>query len=138
MMKNNHGSATAAAVAREDGQLNVLGENRILEGLPSGNFRRLTRSLERVTLTVRTELYVPDRKIEYVYFPLSGVMSVVVDLNNGGHVEVGTVGNEGMLGMPVVHGAAASRFRAFAQVTGAALRMKTSAFLRAMISNAAF
>ena len=109
--------------------LNVAGENRILTGLPPADKKRLTARMEEVDLDTRTILYFPDQRIEHVYFPLTGVLSVVADLDKHGGVEIGTVGNEGMLGVPLLHRADRGRFHAFAQVAGKALRMEVSVFI---------
>ena len=112
--------------------LNVLGENRILAGLPPAEFERLVAGMERVSLHIRDSVYDADQPIDYAYFPLSGVISVVAEMRGGSSAELGTIGNEGMLGVPLVHGTDRSCFHAFTQVSGAALRMKTQAFLKEM------
>src|SRR5262249_35578061 len=84
--------------------------------------------MQPVSIHTRQELVTPEKSLEYVYFPLSGVLSMVVDMNGGSQVEVGTVGNEGLLDAAIVFGSSSSRFRCFAQVTGTSLRMKASRF----------
>jgi CRP-like cAMP-binding protein len=110
--------------------INVLGQNRILSGLPGTDYRRLQPRLERVSLKVRDAIYDADQPMRHVYFPLSGVSSVVVDTEGGLAVEVGTIGNEGMVGTAVFLGADRQRMRSFQQITGEALRMATPAFKR--------
>src|SRR5262249_23637303 len=66
--------------------------------------------------------------IEHVYFPLSGVMSLVVQMADNATVEVGTIGNEGMVGTPVLLGVDRSPTKAFCQVPGECLRMSIAEF----------
>lgn len=70
--------------------------NRLLSLLPTAELGRLLPSLEFVELPLRTILYEPDLPITHVYFPLDGVGSLIATLDEGGTVEVGTVGHEGM------------------------------------------
>lgn len=137
-MRENSRRATladdTAAMRKASALPNLLGENRLLAGLPAAEYRRLKPHLERVSLRVREALYEPERPIDYAYFPVSGVVSVVVDMQGGGAAEIGTIGNEGMLGVELVHGETQSRFRSFAQVSGAGLRMKAKTFRKEMES----
>ena len=68
-------------------------------------------------------LYEAGAQIEQVYFPLSGMVSLVISSEGGQTVEVGTVGNEGMLGTQIVLGARTSHVEAVIQVAGEGLRM---------------
>lgn len=107
--------------------INVPGENRLLAMLPRAELKRLHARLEPVSLGLRTTLYEPEKPISHVFFPLSGVMSLVIETKNGA-VEVGTVGNEGMVGVPLFLGSKRTTVRAFAQVPGEALRMRAEYF----------
>jgi CRP-like cAMP-binding protein len=81
-----------------------------------------------VDLEIKTVLFEPGQPIEGVYFPLDGVISLVTALEGGDIVEVATVGNEGIVGVPLVsHGTLA--VRAIAQVAGRSLRMEAAAYL---------
>ncbi len=115
-------------------QNHIPGENRLLAALPKGDHARLVPELEQVSLGVKDVLYEADAPITHVYFPLNGVMSLVIEMKDGRTVEVGTVGNEGMVGTPVFLGAEESPTRAFSQVPGDALRMRVGAF-KAEVSN---
>jgi CRP-like cAMP-binding protein len=101
--------------------------NRLIDALPSKDRERLLAKTEEVQLELRESLYTPDEPIRYVYFPLTFVASMVSDLGNGGSLEVGTVGNEGMVGIPVFLGTTRVPFRMFAQVAGEALQMEAAA-----------
>jgi CRP-like cAMP-binding protein len=103
------------------------GDNLLL-GLLSRTERRAVESdMEPIELKMREMLFQGNQEIDSVYFPLSGVMSLIV---TGAEkpVEVGTIGNEGMVGTPVFLGTAMSPTQAFAQIPGRALRMKAADF----------
>jgi len=70
--------------------------------------------------------------MSHVYFPTSGVCSIVSIADNGKLVEMATIGNEGMIGLPVFLGLDFSPIRALSQVSGKALRMPATSFLRAL------
>ena len=104
-------------------------ENRLLAALPSASMERLRPKLELVELGLKEIIWEQDAPIRYVYFPLNGVFSMISIMADGSSVEVGTVGNEGLLGVPVVLGGVRTPLRAFAQVPGVSWRM-TSEDLR--------
>lgn len=106
----------------------IPGENRLLAALPDAVLDRLRPRLEETALGLKQVLYEADRPIEHVYFPRTGVVSLVIAMADGLMVEVGTVGNEGMVGTPVFLGAEKSPTKAFAQVPGEALRMRAEDF----------
>ena len=99
------------------------GQNRLLEMLPEEYLERLRPHLELVTLDLRQNLYKPNEPIADVYFPISGVCSLVINMDDGAIVEVATVGNEGMVGLPVFLGAGMIPGEAFAQVAGQSFRL---------------
>lgn len=85
-------------------------------------------SLSPVFFAVNTVILKPDQAIESVYFPLNSVISLLTPLGDGTTLEVATVGNEGMLGVPLVpHGSLA--VRAVAQMAGWAVRLDAAQFL---------
>lgn len=104
---------------------NLPRENRLLAALPPEVYERLRPHLTLVELGLREILWEKDGPIPYVYFPLNGVVSMIAIMHDGSSVEVGTVGNEGMAGLPVFLGAARANIRAFSQVPGQALRMSS-------------
>lgn len=113
-------------------KLHVPGENRLLAALPRKEYDRLRPDLDEVSLGLKDVLYEAEKPITHVYFPLNGVMSLVIEMSDGQTVEVGTIGNEGMVGTPVFLGADKSPTKAFAQVPGKALRMKAGTFKEEM------
>jgi CRP-like cAMP-binding protein len=105
-------------------------ENRLLSALPIEEYKRLLPNLELVSLNFKQIIYAPDEPIEYVYFPNSGVISLVNVTEDGKTVEAGMVGNEGMAGIPVLLGADKMPSLAISQVVGDAVRMKADVFKR--------
>lgn len=99
-------------------------KNSLLASLPWEEYERLQPYLEQVSLDFKLELYQPNRPIEYVYFPLEGVCSLLSVTSEGDLIEVATVGNEGMVGLPVFLGVRQIPGVAMCQVTGNALRMR--------------
>ena len=112
------------------------GQNRLLSALPREAQIRLLPRLEKASLAVRQVLAEPDEPIAHVYFPLSGVISLLVVLKDGERVEIATVGNEGMLGTAVLLGGERGRLLALCQVAGQALRMRSEHFRQAIVEHA--
>lgn len=112
-------------------------KNRLLTALPKEEYQRLLPYLETVSLTFKQIIYTPNEPIEYVYFPNSGIISLVNITEDGGTVEVATVGNEGMAGIPVLLGADRMVGQALSQIVGDAVRMKADVFKRDVTPNSA-
>src|ERR1700680_3830907 len=102
--------------------------NTPLEALPAAARHRFLAQLTPVTLSVKDVLFAPGQVITDVYFPISGVISLVTPLEDGNIVEVATIGNEGIVGVPLRDGGSLA-VRAISQVAGTTLRMKTATFL---------
>jgi CRP-like cAMP-binding protein len=105
--------------------------NHLLAAVPPPDVERMRSAMARVTLPIKTILFEPGQPIDAVHFPLDGVVSLVTPLEDGAIVEVATVGNEGLIGVPLVLGGSLA-VRAISQVAGRALRMDTAAFLAEM------
>jgi CRP-like cAMP-binding protein len=104
--------------------------NGLLASLSSRELAALLPSLEYVQVEVGDSVFEPETPIPYVYFPETAVVSLVSELRDGGTVEVGTAGCEGMAGLPVFLGEDRASVRAFIQVPGTALRMESEQFAR--------
>jgi CRP-like cAMP-binding protein len=100
----------------------ALIRNQLLSAMPREDFAALQPHLEPVPLELRQVLYEPHQPIEQVYFPESGYTSIVTN-GGGNQVELGIIGREGMVGVPVVLGARCTPFQFFIQNAGNALRM---------------
>lgn len=99
------------------------GHNRLVDALPAKDRASLLAKTERVSVALKQLLYEANEPIREAYFPLSGVMSVISMVDRDTFLEVGTIGNEGVVGVPIVLGADRIPFRAFAQVAGEALKI---------------
>lgn len=111
-------------------------ENRLLRALPKPERRRLDRHITTVHLQARDVVYEPNRPIDRVYFPRNGIISLLSgdysrsSNGKGESIEVATVGNEGMVGLPIFLGAQSIPGRAFCQVPGDADVMEATALTR--------
>ena len=76
--------------------------NRILAALPAEQFARLQPHLSTVRLERDEVLYITGDEIRYVYFPISGLVSLLSTTETGSTVAVAMVGNEGIIGLPVI------------------------------------
>lgn len=103
--------------------------NKLLSALPAGSLRGLAPRLEPVTLYFGDVLLEPQQSIEHVYFPSNAVVSLLIEEDRR-TVEIGMVGYEGMVGLPLALGAQDSHIRAVVQGSGTATRMTRARFLR--------
>lgn len=99
-----------------------LYKNRILAALPKDEISRLARHLSPVTLEQEKTLL--DGKLTYAYFLEDGIASVVVTVENGDTVEVGVIGCDGVVGIPILLGTGAAPGRTFVQIEGSGFRME--------------
>jgi CRP-like cAMP-binding protein len=132
-------SKSASAVARS--RLGSEGSprthrNRLLASLSEDDFERLRPHLIPNALSYKCPLYEPNEPIEFVHFIETGVASLVNTLMNGDAVEVGTIGNEGFVGIPVLFGDKQAPTSVYMQVAGAGLKMKANLFREEMQRNA--
>ena len=97
--------------------------NRILNALPREEYERLAPNLEPVEMPPGEVLYHPDEPVTHVYFPNRGIVSIISIFADGGSVEVGMVGNEGMFGVSVILGSITAPLEALVQLRGEGLRM---------------
>ena len=98
--------------------------NRLLAALPPDDLARLWPRLEAVELPLRKVLHAPGQPIEAVYFPETGYASMLAYLEDGDAAEVGLIGREGMLGLPLFFGAETSTLET---VRGVGYRWKVPA-----------
>jgi CRP-like cAMP-binding protein len=91
--------------------------NRLLASLSANDFASLQPHLEPVPLDLRQVLIEPNTAIAHAYFPEAG-MSSVTNNSSGGKIEVGVVGREGMVGLPIVLGIDRTPYEHFMQIAG--------------------
>ena len=97
--------------------------NRLLARLPPEEYQRLLPRLQLVPLALKHVLYEARSPIDYAYFPNRGVVSALTVMEDGRAIEVATIGDEGMVGLPLLVGAKTTANRVIVQVPGEALRM---------------
>ena len=100
--------------------------NRLLADLPDAEYQRLVPHLERVPLSVKQVLHKAGESIEHVYFPNRAIVSLISTPEEGSHVEVGLVGNEGIVGIPAVLGDNIATTSAIVQREDSGMRMEAS------------
>jgi len=110
--------------------------NRLLGLLPPRDYERLRPYLQRLPLTYRQSLYRAHKPLGFVYFFETGVGSLVNTMANGDASEVGTIGNEGVVGLPLLLGDDRAPTSVYVQVPGAGLRMKASLFKKELARSA--
>ena len=112
--------------------------NHLLAALPSGVLTQLLPRMQPVALDLREVLHAPEAPVEAVHFVEAGWVSMVARLEDGLSAEVGLVGREGMVGLPLVFGVEAAGVEGLVQGPGTALRMEAGAFRRALDEHPAF
>jgi CRP-like cAMP-binding protein len=112
--------------------------NRLLLALPSSNLKRLMPELEPIRCEHGQILLDADSSLDDIFFPDSGVVSVVAVYADGSIIEMATVGREGCTGFQAVFGAKESSVRFLVQIPGSAAKMSRAAFTRAMKSMPSF
>jgi CRP-like cAMP-binding protein len=103
-------------------------ENSLLAAVPRKEYRRLLARLEPVTLTFGDVLYEPGETIHHVYFPSASLVSLLTLADGHLALEVGLIGREGMVGIPLALGRKVSSVRALVQGAGTAMRMTSAHF----------
>jgi CRP-like cAMP-binding protein len=102
--------------------------NHVLAAMPKAAYKLMQTRLEPVDLVYGQVLYEPEERIAHVYFPVDCLVSLLTAVDEHQLLEVGMVGNEGMVGMPMVLGIGVSAVRALVQGSGGAMRMGAARF----------
>jgi len=105
-----------------------LRTNRLLSLLADHDYERLRPHLSHVAFEYRKSLYEASRPIDHVYFPIDGVASLVITTSDGSSAEVGTIGSEGFVGLPVCLGDRDAPSSVYVQVPGTALQIDARIF----------
>src|SRR6202048_993245 len=111
--------------------------NHLLSALPRKDYQKLLPVLEPVKLAFGEILYESHAQIRHVYFPNDCFVSMLTTVDAGQAAEVGLIGSEGMIGVPMALGVAVSPFRAVVQGGGTAMRLKTGDFRHSFRKSAA-
>jgi CRP-like cAMP-binding protein len=112
--------------------------NRLLLALPSRNLKRLMPELEQIRCHRAQVLMHADSALDHVFFPDSGVVSVVAVYADGTVIEMATIGREGFTDVQAVFGAKLSSGQLLVQIPGSAAKMSRAAFMQAMQSMPSF
>jgi len=112
--------------------------NRLLLALPARNLKQLMPELEQIRCQREQVLMDADSPLHHVFFPDSGVVSVVAVYADGSIIEMATIGREGCTGIQAIFGAKGTSVRLLVQIPGNATKMTRAAFTRSMESMPAF
>ena len=111
-------------------ELSNANQNYLLAALGDADLARLTPNLERLTLRLGDVLYEAGDRQHYVYFPVSAIVSMHHELENGGSAEVANVGKEGVLGFALFMGGQSTPSRAVVLAGGTVFRMRGEHLMR--------
>jgi CRP-like cAMP-binding protein len=103
-------------------------KNQLLAALPREEYHRLQPHLEIVCLARRQILHEINEPLAYVYFPTQALTSMVSLMEDGATIEVGVVGKDGMVGLPICWGGNSATTQAIVQIPGEAVRMTADRF----------
>ena len=108
----------------------VSAANRLITALPRKDRQQFLADCKPIDLVFAEPLAEPGERIRYVYFPTDSFISLVSQIDRSSNLEVGLIGDEGMLGTSLILGLNISPLRGLVQGQGAALRMSATAFRR--------
>jgi CRP-like cAMP-binding protein len=112
--------------------------NRLLANLSADDFGDLSSHLHRVDLPYRATLYRAGKAIPHAFFPEVGYAVMLAGLEGGAVAEVGMIGSEGMISVPLIFGCDRSPVEAMVQGAGSALRLGADVFQRALNDRGTF
>ena len=112
-------------------QRSSVGENRLLRRLAAADFSRLEPQLKRTKMEQGTVLHPAGDPIGHVYFPISGMVSMLTILQTGQAIEIGVIGREGVVGGSIAAEGSRSFAQAIVQMPGEAWRVGAAPFLKA-------
>ena len=101
--------------------------NKLLSALPKKEYQNLSNFLEPVELSYGQVLLSSDEELEFVYFPLQGIVSLISEMSNGATTEIALVGSEGMVGTLQFIAEGVSQNRSVVQMRGEAMRIEAEA-----------
>jgi CRP-like cAMP-binding protein len=107
----------------------ITSTNHLLAALSKKGYQSCFAKFERIELVYGETLYETGAVIRHVYFPESGIISLLSAVDKTSTLETGIVGSEGMIGLPVFLGVKTSNSFVLVQGAGFAMRMKTADFL---------
>ena len=117
-------------IARSGERTNPAGKpvsNKVLLSIPDSEYLVIRPHLEFLSMPHHRSLYEPNDRLEYVYFPNGGMVSLVIAMEDGRTVEIGEVGKEGFAGIPAAVGMKRSQVREIVQIPGNGFRIRVGA-----------
>ncbi len=138
MRKTIRKSRAASVATIETLTLASLAGNAILRDLKGADASSVVDEGELVVMPARHAIYRAGMPIDEVLFPIDCVLSVVTRMESGEEIEVGTVGREGMSGIPLLMGGTTTENDCYSQVPGKAIKIPTRLFRRLEANNRAF
>ena len=112
--------------------------NKLLNRLPTRELQRLLPYFETIPLTPNKVLFEARDEIRYVYFPLSGLVSLLGTTTKGDITGIALVGNDGMIGVPLVLRTGVMPYHVVVQIPGESVRMNAEVFKRELKLNLEF
>ena len=103
--------------------------NEILARIPAAERALILNHAEEVEFPLRHGMFEQGDPIDRVYFPISGMASLVIVLGDGTTIEALTVGREGFIGFPLLNQVTTARYKGICQIEGKFLAIDTAAFL---------
>ena len=109
-------------------------DNQILAALNKTEYQQLFSQLEPVSLALGDLIYEADGSIDHVYFPQTAVFSMLATMEDGRTVEVGPVGNEGLVGLRIALGSGTTPDRVVVHMAGKAMRLRAAGLKSELLS----
>ncbi|BDA68156.1 cyclic nucleotide-binding protein [Calothrix sp. PCC 7716] len=103
---------------------NQTPQNILLATLPTEEYQFIIQQFELVDLPLHQVIYQPGEFMKYAYFPSQGMISLVAITKENASVEIGLIGKEGMIGLPIILGGNSSISLAMVQIAGSAMRIE--------------
>jgi CRP-like cAMP-binding protein len=102
--------------------------NKLLAALSVEEYKQILPYLEPTSFTSGESVYESSERLNYAYFPITTVISLIYTMEDGASAEMGMIGNEGLVGITLFTGGETSPNRAIVRHAGGAIRMKAPAF----------
>ena len=113
----------------------VKPRSQLLGLLATEYYDRLAPHLTKVSLESGQVLYEPNEIMDFAYFPSTAMISIVSIMEDGATTEIGLIGNEGMVGLPIILGGKQTISQAIVQVSGDCWKLNGSVLLREFNQN---
>jgi CRP-like cAMP-binding protein len=116
----------------------IIPKNQLLGLLTEANYDRLDPSLTKVGLESGQVLYEPNEVMDFAYFPSTAMISIVSIMEDGATTEIGLIGSEGMVGLPIIFGGKQTISQAIVQVSGDCWKLNGTTLFREFNQNPEF